>query len=111
MKPDVVAPGTGILSALSKDATDAKVFGDSKDPQWFYDAGTSMATPLLSGCAAIVRQALQANPPDGADEEYEPSAALIKAVLINGAVELKGQYVPSEAGTLLVDISSIITRS
>lgn len=104
VKPDVVAPGTGILSALSKDATDEETFGVSGDPKWFYDAGTSMATPLVSGCAAIVRQALQAQPPAEASESFEPSAALVKAVLINGAVELKGQYVPSEAGKLIESV-------
>jgi serine protease AprX len=100
IKPDIVAPGTGILSARSSEASDAGLFGVSDDPAWMYDAGTSMATPLVSGCAAVVRQALLQNPPQGTGGggEYSPSAALVKAVLINGAVELKGQYHPSEAG-------------
>jgi hypothetical protein len=51
-----------------------------------------MATPLTAGCAAVLRETLVRNgTPD-------PSAALIKALLINGAVELAGQYNPSEAG-------------
>ncbi|KFZ07914.1 hypothetical protein V502_09672 [Pseudogymnoascus sp. VKM F-4520 (FW-2644)] len=99
IKPDIVAPGTGILSARSSLARDGGFFGVSNDPAWMYDAGTSMATPLVSGCAAVVRQALRQNPPQGAGGGgYSPSAALVKAVLINGAVELKGQYHPSEAG-------------
>jgi serine protease AprX len=51
-----------------------------------------MATPLVAGCAAVLHEALIKN---GATS---PSAALIKALLINGAVELAGQYSPSEAG-------------
>ena len=46
VKPDIVAPGTGILSALSRDATDRKVFGDPHDEQWMYEAGTSMVCRL-----------------------------------------------------------------
>ncbi|KAL5348008.1 hypothetical protein ACLOAV_007420 [Pseudogymnoascus australis] len=101
IKPDIVAPGTGILSARSSQVIepDHGTFGVSDDPAWMYDAGTSMAAPLVSGCAAVVRQALIQNPPHGTGGgEYSPSAALVKAVLINGAVDLKGQYHPSEAG-------------
>jgi hypothetical protein len=51
-----------------------------------------MATPLTAGCVATLRGALIAN------GTSSPSAALIKALLVNGAVELAGQYSPSEAG-------------
>lgn len=98
IKPDVVAPGTGILSARSSEAGDRGLFGTSDDPAWMFDAGTSMATPLVSGCAAVVRQVFLQNPPQGIDTNHFPSAALVKAVLVNGATELKGQYHPSEAG-------------
>jgi hypothetical protein len=49
-----------------------------------------MATPLVAGCAALVRQALGGN----------PNAALVKAMLINGAVDIVGQYATSEAGAI-----------
>ena len=55
-------------------------------------SGTSMATPLVAGCAGVVRQSLNAT------GVLNPSAARIKALLINGADELPGQYNPSEAG-------------
>jgi len=92
-KPDVVAPGTCILSTLSRRvATTDTTFGTSSDPRFFFDTGTSMATPLVAGCAAVLRETLVNN------GTANPSAALIKALLINGAVEVSGQYSPTEAG-------------
>ncbi|KVO03870.1 S8 family serine peptidase [Burkholderia ubonensis] len=91
IRPDVVAPGTAILSARSRVAT-----GDgwalSADPLYFYDGGTSMATPLVAGCAAVVRQYLKSR------GLAQPSAALVKAMLINGATVIPGQYAPPEVG-------------
>lgn len=84
IKPDVVAPGVAILSAASRsldaNAWIRKRYGFSNDNDWLYMSGTSQATPLVSGCVALLREAL---------EEYgkrHPSAALVKALLINGAV-------------------------
>ncbi|ETN47031.1 uncharacterized protein HMPREF1541_01221 [Cyphellophora europaea CBS 101466] len=97
IKPDVVSPGTCILSAKSSAAAASTYYGESPDPQYMFESGTSMAAPLATGCAALIRQFLKpiADPSTG---DYSPSAALVKALLINGAVELTGQYNPSEAG-------------
>jgi serine protease AprX len=93
IKPDVVAPGTCILSTLSRAvANPSDVFGTSSDSLFFFSSGTSMATPLVAGCAAVLRETLVRN------GVANPSAALVKALLINGAVELSGQYSPTEAG-------------
>ncbi|MBT2596860.1 S8 family serine peptidase [Arthrobacter sp. ISL-72] len=92
IKPDVVAPGTSILSSLSRNASMSNTFGTSTDPLFFFDSGTSMACPLVAGCAAVLRETLVKN------GLAEPSAALVKALLINGADPLAGQYNPSEAG-------------
>lgn len=93
IKPDVVAPGTCILSTLSRAASMSSTFGTSTDPLFFYDSGTSMATPLVAGCAAVIRETLVKN------GTATPSAALVKALLIEGAVPLAGQYKPTEAGS------------
>lgn len=114
IKPDIVAPGTCILSAKSSLTAATTYYGESPDPQYMFESGTSMACPLASGCTALVRQFLVANPPGQsasappgsqpgqqpiqAPKDYSPTAALVKAVLINGAVELPGQYNPTEAG-------------
>jgi len=84
IKPDVVAPGVAILSAASR-ALPPKdhrrvANGESDDSDWMFQSGTSMATPLVSGCVALLREALQ-----GVGKENS-SAALIKALLVNGAV-------------------------
>ena len=98
-KPDVVAPGTAIISAKSTLAPvpTPSDWGATSDPLYMYEGGTSMATPLVAGCAAVVRQWLSGklvNPPAG-----KPTAALVKAVLINTAVPLSGQFSPAECGT------------
>jgi len=93
-KPDVVAPGTAILSTRSR-TTQGTGWLASGDPLRFYDGGTSKATPLVAGCAAVVRQYLTTT---GAMPN--PSAALIKAMLINGATPIKGQDTPPEVGAI-----------
>ncbi|MFG2489113.1 S8 family serine peptidase [Streptomyces virginiae] len=92
IKPDVVGPGTSILSAHSRKAAPKNTFGVSSDPDYFFESGTSMATPLVAGCLAVLRETLMLN------GTPEPSAALLKAMLINGAQDLPGQYNPTEAG-------------
>jgi serine protease AprX len=94
VRPDVIAPGTAILSTRSRAATDNGWAPYDPDDRFFYDGGTSMATPLVAGCAAVVRQFLVSK------QQNSPSAALVKAMLINGANAIHGQYAPPEVGAL-----------
>ncbi|WP_305064394.1 S8 family serine peptidase [Methanococcoides sp.] len=73
IKPDVVAPGTVISSTAS-----SLVYSTD----YTYMSGTSMATPLTAGTAALVRQYYVDN------ESISPTAALLKATLINGAADM-----------------------
>ncbi|KAF4502597.1 Serine protease ABC transporter B family tagB [Fusarium agapanthi] len=100
IKPDVVAPGTMILSAKSRDAKPNDQFGRSTDSSWTFSSGTSMATPLVAGCVAVLRETLQK------DGVTSPSAALIKALLVNGAVNT-GKKVESQ-GFGRVDLANSI---
>lgn len=83
IKPDVVAPGTFILSTRASTAPDVS-FWRLRDQLYAYMGGTSMATPLVTGCAALVRQYLVQ------DRGHQPSAALLKAILVNGTRWLGG---------------------
>jgi hypothetical protein len=96
IKPDVVAPGSMILSAYSGMYQEG--YGGSTNPrnglyQWDgygmpltsaykWMGGTSMSNPLAAGGAAVVRDYYQ--------KAYglAASAALVKATLINTAVDL-----------------------
>ncbi|NOX63625.1 MAG: S8 family serine peptidase [Chloroflexi bacterium] len=87
IKPDLVAPGTAIISARSHDPQAGTGWGEYNQ-DYIYEGGTSMATPLTAGAAALVREWLIKL--KGATN---PSAALIKALLINGAADMApGQY-------------------
>lgn len=94
IKPDVVAPGTFILSTRSR-ATQDEGWALSGDDLFYFMGGTSMATPLVAGCAALVREFLIKE-----RGLQRPSAALVKAMLINGARDITGQYLPSEASAI-----------
>ena len=95
IKPDVVAPGTDIVSTKSKLAPLRNYWGPYTTPDYAYMGGTSMATPLVSGCAALVRQ-YYVNDRNHA----EPSAALLRATLVNGTQWLTGRSAIAEHNTL-----------
>ena len=100
VKPDVVAPGTSILSANSRYQQKSQVSGPDKN--WCCKNGTSMATPLVAGCAADLRGAL-------VQTNKHPSAALIKALLVNGAVILSHPTPSSESGFGRVNLADSIS--
>jgi hypothetical protein len=102
LKPDVVAPGTAILSARSQKKmklNSVNQYGVSGDDKYMYSSGTSMATPLVAGCCAIIREALFATGYRDEDNGVKnPTGSLVKALLINGAVPINGQYMPTDIG-------------
>ncbi|HEV3480232.1 MAG TPA: S8 family serine peptidase [Gaiellaceae bacterium] len=90
--PDVATPGQIVISAR----------GGTVDA-YHYLQGTSMSGPVLTGLATLVRQyfhdgyaasggdGLAAGSPDPA-RRHNPSAALVKATLVNGAERMRGYY-------------------
>lgn len=91
IKPDLVAPGTDIASTRSSLAPLGNFWGPYpgkpgrlNNLNYAYDGGTSMATPLVAGCAALVRQYYLEQ------QNHRPSAALLKATLANSTAWLQG---------------------
>ncbi|MBB5956841.1 hypothetical protein FHS29_003434 [Saccharothrix tamanrassetensis] len=83
IKPDLVAPGTCVVSTRSALAPDS-TFWDGWDDNYAVLGGTSMAAPLVAGSAALVREWFTAG-------AHAPSAALLKATLVNGTRWLGGR--------------------
>lgn len=96
IKPDVVAPGGLVISSLSANRI---VFipgvqnpwcpppgGWDHLPDYGYCSGTSMATPHVSGAAALITQYYRSY------YGFDPSPALVKALLINGAEDMGYGY-------------------
>jgi len=95
IKPDVVAPGTFILSTRSTQIASNNTAWAAFPPSrlYFHMGGTSMATPLTAGAVALIREYLRTK-----ERKESPSAALLKAALILGCERLPGY---SPAGVLL----------
>ena len=102
-KPDLVAPGFAILSARNTQP----VGGTGRAMM----AGTSMATPMVAGLAAVVRQYFaEGFWPCGAAAGTGPmwtrvSAALVKAVLIALAVERTGTQANAAGSATVHDVA------
>ncbi len=85
IKPDVVGPGTDIASTKSSLAPLRNFWGAyPNNARYAFDGGTSMSAPLIAGCAALVREFYEST------RNHAPSAALVKATLINGTRWLTG---------------------
>jgi hypothetical protein len=104
IKPDVALPGGGIISA-SNDSNPNSFNCDTRSL-----SGTSMATPGVAGCAALIRDYfMQGFYPLGMPDSafaFEPSAALVKAVMINSGVNMTGAYT-GDVGSDQGDIPSM----
>jgi len=86
IKPDICAPGTNVISCRSHVAGAGTLWG-VYNADYVYSGGTSMSTPLTAGACALVREYYRTT------QSHTPSAALVKATLINGAADLyPGQY-------------------
>ncbi len=105
-KPDVVAPGSFILSARSAAwrLEDQYAPGDDQfllfdelertnEPYYRFESGTSMSAPAISGLLAQMQQFFEQR------EDLFPSAASYKAMLINSAQVTSETYQPDPKET------------
>ena len=87
LKPDVVAPGTSILS--------------SQPDGWGLSSGTSMATPHVAGAAGLLLQ----RHPDWSPGDVKAALTVTARPVAGG----DGQVAPTRAGAGLVDVAAADT--
>jgi uncharacterized repeat protein (TIGR01451 family) len=86
VKPDLVAPGTNIISNRSHYPNAGLLWGEY-DANYVYSGGTSMATPLAAGAGVLARQWLTLR------GLANPSAAAVKVLLLDTTYDIApGQY-------------------
>jgi len=113
MKPDLVAPGTRVTGPRSRGAPCASIFCNDNIDQFFTDtpllqfnygfsAGTSWSAPAVAGAAAVARRWYN-NVRNG----LNPSPAMTKAMLINGARDIYGGLVRDEAFSTVTSVKRI----
>lgn len=97
IKPDLVVPGSAIISAKS-----GLIEGNfDANPAYTRLQGTSMSAAVAGGASALLREYLQKE-----HKLTNPTAALLKALLINGARPLKGT--PPGSGFGLLDLTGTL---
>ncbi len=94
MKPDITAPGTHVQGAASQhpDFNGSGVCGENSRSPYFpknqtlytWSSGTSHSTPIVAGASALARQFFL-------NRGEQPSAALIKALLVNTTTYMTGE--------------------
>ena len=107
IKPDVVAPGTWIASLQSLGATDQNAWLPIS-PNYQYQGGTSQSGPQVSGAAAVFVQYYRE-----LHSGQTPSPAMVKAALINSAIDMDNEsgtsFIPNkDEGWGRIDLTRLI---
>jgi hypothetical protein len=93
LKPDICAPGTHVTGAASQNPgfnstgvcgpNDVGLYFPAGQTLYTWSSGTSHSAPMVSGAAALLRQFLL-------NRGEDPSAALVKALLLNTTSYMTG---------------------
>ncbi len=107
IKPDLTAPGTWISSLRSPVGNDEFAWGDISF-YYMFEGGTSQAGPHASGAAAVFVQWYRAS-----HTNATPSPAMVKAALINSAVNMDDEVETGPAPNMdegwgRIDLTQII---
>ncbi|WIX99850.1 S8 family serine peptidase [Amycolatopsis mongoliensis] len=98
-KPDLIAVGGGISSALLNPAPASGPYCLTGPPQVFGATASSWAAPNAAAAAALVRQYFtEGFYPRGerlGNRPFFPTGALIRAVLLNSTVDMTGSGLPT----------------
>ncbi|GHJ50501.1 peptidase [Catellatospora sp. TT07R-123] len=95
MKPDISAPGVDITAARSQQQVNP-----ANDGMYWTISGTSMATPHVSGAAAILKQ----RHPDWTGQQ-------LKEALMSSAKGLADWYNPYQVGTGRLDVAAAVRNT
>lgn len=95
IKPEVVAPGTYILAAKASASNVSTSSSEFFDNNYTFKTGTSMAAPVVSGIAALVREYLRKD-----HTCNNPSSSLLKAIIIGSTHKINNNRKPPEDDTL-----------
>ena len=118
-KPDITAPGSVIVSSRSYEDSAANRCGSGatadKSPEETLTLmqGTSMATPITAGNAALIREYLTSYYPNPAGVRENatvienPSASLLKATIMAAGNPIYGQFCDGRTCDDDVDVSTI----
>lgn len=98
IKPELLAPASAVISACSR-LVEGNLPGF---PDYTRLQGTSMAAAVTGGEAVLLREYLKKH-----IQVATPSAALVKAVLINGSRPAAGG--PSKGGFGIIDLAGMVT--
>jgi len=102
-KPDLVAPGTGVISIVPKGKDNiwkdhpANRVGSSASERYMRVSGTSFATPMVSGAAALLLQ-----------DEPELTPDQVKYRLMATANQAWPGYNPEKAGAGYLDVFAAV---
>lgn len=108
LKPDIVAPGASIESARSNGAIGSPNTCSDVEEGTFANQGTSMATPIVAGGVALIRQYfMEGFYPSGAassNDEFMPTGALLKAIVLASGNGVGGRVAFSGVPTTFRDV-------